>query len=136
MLKEVKTLPVTAVFLFDIKVRVLNMVGWAFQLHIATGAEVYIFTFGKLQSQLFDKGGHIGVGFNFTFPAFNTKYLFRHLNVHVLLDRSLTGQSPTLSSFATVKMTLFGGQHRAATIANNAFTLCTATTTATGRGQK
>ena len=136
MLKEVKALPVTAVLFFDIKVRVLNVVGRTFQLHITTGAEVYIFALGQLESQLFNKGGHIGVGLDFTFPALNTKHFFRHFNMHILLNRSLTGQSPAFSSFTTIKVTLFGGQHRATTFGNHTFALSAATAATTGRGQK
>ena len=136
MVEKTKTLPITTIFLFNIKIRIFNMVRWTLELNIPSSSEIDVYAFRQLQRQLFNKGCHIWIGFNGTIPTFNTKYLFRDLHLHVLFDGSLTGQAPAFSRLTTSKMSLFGWQHRPATIAYHALALGTAATTSARRGQK
>src|SRR5690606_32725322 len=133
---HVELVPVATVFGLDVEVLVVDGVRRAFQLHVATGAEVHVLAFRQTQGQLLDEGGHVGVGLHRAFPLLHAEDFFRHLDLHVLLDRGLTGQTPAGSRLAAGEVRGLGGQHLAATALDDALALGAGTATTTGRGQE
>ena len=79
---------------------------WALELYVATSAEVTSLTLGQFQDQLFDERGNIIVGLYGAFPLLNAEYLFRNLNLKILLNRCLTGQSLAFVRLTTCEMAL------------------------------
>lgn len=110
----------------------LSFLGLICYIGVTTGAEVYAFAFRQFQCQLFNKGSHVGIGANSTLPLLDAEDVFRHLNDHILLDRSLTGQAPAFLSITLGKVRFFSGQHGTTALCHNTLTLCTGTTTTAG----
>ena len=105
-------------------------------LDIAAGLEVDLFAFGQLQNKLFDKVGHAVVGFDFADPFLGLKHLGRYFNVHVLLDRHLTGQPIPLAGLSFGNVRQFGGQDVAAPLVHLYQTLTAGAAAAAGRRDK
>src|SRR5690606_34167525 len=74
----------------------------------------------------------VGVGLDGALPLLDPEHLLRNLNLHVLLDRGLTGQAPAFTGLALVEVGLLGSQHTAATALDDALALSTGAAAATG----
>ena len=110
--------------------------GRALELHVATRAEINAFPFGQSEHQLLNKGRHILIGLDRALPLLDPKYLFRDLNLEVLLNGRLTREPPAFVGFTTRKEGFFGRQHRTAALFHNALALGTGATAAAGAGEE
>ena len=99
------------------------MVGRGLQLHVTASAEVDILTLRQAQGQLLDEGGHIGVGLDGALPLLDPKDILGDIDGHVLLDRHLARQAPAFLGLAAIEVRLFGGQHGATPLLDDAFAL-------------
>ncbi len=131
--EEAVFLPVTAILFFDIEVGVVDFVRRTFQLYITTGAEVHVLAFRQSQCQFLNESCHVRVRNNRGLPLLNTEDFFRNFYIHILLNRSLTGQTPAFTGFTFSEVRGFGWQHFATTAFHHTLTLGTGTTTTTGR---
>src|SRR5690606_13042764 len=104
--------------------------------HVAAGTEVHVLALGQTQRKLLDEGGHVGVGLDGALPLLDPEHLLRNPNLHVLLDRSLTGQAPAFTGLALVEVRLLGSQHTAATALDVALGLSTGPATSSGRREE
>ena len=108
----------------------------AFELHIATGTEIHVLAFGQAQGELLDEGGDVGVRLDGALPLLHPEDLFRHLDLHVLLDRGLAGKPPACARLALGEMRFFGRQDGAAALLHHAFALRAGAATTTGGSEK
>ena len=120
---EIELVPISAIFLLDVEILVMDFMSRRFDLDIATSAEFYIFPFGQLKHQVLDEGCHILVGANGAFPFLYTEDLFWNLDAHILLDRHLTGQAITRAGLSFGDMSFLGGQDGPAPFKNLATAL-------------
>ena len=72
-------------------------------MDVATGQEVEVLSVGKLYDKLLDEGSHVVVRNYLTFPLFDAKDLFGHLNLHVVLDFYLAAQAPIVRNLLAVE---------------------------------
>ena len=135
-IEEVETLPITPVFLCDIKIREIDIERRRFQLYITTSPEIHVLAFRQLQGQFLDESGHVVIGDNFAFPLFHTEEFFRHLNLHVLLHVDLAAQTPAIANFTLGEVAFFGGQNVTPAVDHLTLALRTGTAAATGRRQE
>ena len=56
---QIELVPILAIFLFDVEVLVVDDVRRGLDLDVTTSAEVDILTFGQLEHEILDEGGHI-----------------------------------------------------------------------------
>ena len=136
ILPQIELVPIGAVLFLDVEVLVRQLMRRGLDLDIATGAEVHILTLGQFQHQVFDEGCDVFIGAHGALPFFHAEHLFGHFDVHVLLDRDLTGQTVATRGFALGDVAFLGGQDRAATGMHTHAALRTGATPATGGGDE
>ena len=68
-------------------------------MNVTARTKVDGLAFRQFQYQLLDEGGDIIVGANCSLPFLHAKPLVMHMNLHVLLDSDLTGQTVTFCRF-------------------------------------
>ena len=134
--EKAEALPVAAILVIDIEIGILHHVRRTFELHVAPGAKIHVFTLGQAQGQFLDKRRHIGIALDRALPLLNAENFFGNLDLHVLLDRGLAGQAPALPGVARGKMRRFHGEHGPAALVHDAFALGTGAAAATGGGEE
>src|SRR5690606_16605621 len=135
-IEELEALPVTTEFLRDIEILVLDVVLRRFQLDITAGTEIHVLALRQLQHQFLDEGGDVVIGNNLALPLLHAEELFRHLDLHILLDRDLAGQAPAVVDLALGEVAFLGRQDIATAFQHLALALRAGTTATTGRGQE
>ena len=133
---HVELVPVAAIFRLDIEVLVLDHVRRAFQLHVAAGTKVHALAVRQAQGEFLDEGGDVGVGLHRALPFLHPEDLFRHADLHILLDRRLARQAPAFLRLAPGEVRLLGGQHLAAALDHHAFALRAGAAAAAGGRQE
>ncbi len=108
----------------------------ALKLNVTTCSEVHAFTLRQAQHQFLDEGRDVLVRFDRTLPLLHAKDFFRHLNLQVLLYRSLTRKPPALGRLAPGKVRFFCRQHGTAALFYNALTLRAGAAATAGAGEK
>ena len=108
---EVQPVPVAAKPFFDVKILKRVLIRGAENLDVPSGAEIDIFILGKLEDQFLDEGRHIVVGADGTFPFLDPEHLIGNHDLHVLLDRHLTGETVALTRFTLVDVRGFCRQN-------------------------
>src|SRR5690606_35812277 len=83
--KEPKALPVTTELRFNVEIREFHVMRRTFELNVTASPEIDAFTFRQSQSEFFDEGCNVRIGFHRTLPLLHTKDFFRNMNFHVLL---------------------------------------------------
>src|SRR5690606_3875735 len=126
-IKEAKALPVTTELRLDVEIGIFNMVWRTFKLNITTRTEVNVFTFRQTQCQFLNKGSHVRVGLNGTFPLLHTNHVCRYFNPPVLSNRSLARHTPAFTGITFGEVAFLCRQDGAATGDHNTLTLCTGT---------
>src|SRR3989339_711496 len=71
VLPDIKLIPITSIFRGDLKILILNIVGTTFDLNVTTSPKGYIFASRQFHYQFLDKGSHVVVTTNGTFPLFD-----------------------------------------------------------------
>ena len=87
----------------NVKVFIVNLHCGHVNLDITTGQEVEALPVGKLYHKLLDEGSHVVVRNYLTFPLFDAKDLFGHLNLHVVLDFYLAAQAPIVRNLLAIE---------------------------------
>ncbi len=134
--EQVEFIPVTAVFVRNVKVFVRDSMRRAFNLNVAARTERHIFAIGNAQLQLFNEGGFVIVGDNFTLPLFHAEDLLRQFNLHVLAHCHLTGQTTALFRLTLANVRQLGRQNIPAALFDRDPALPAGTAAAAGRRDK
>ena len=92
----------------NVKVFVVNLHCGHVNLDVATGQEVEVLSVGKLYDKLLDEGSHVVVRNYLTFPLFDAKDFFGHLNLHVVLDFYLAAQTPIVCNLLAIEESRLG----------------------------
>ena len=88
--------PVIAEALVHLEIFVVHLVRRAFDLDVAPGPEIDVLALGQFQHQFLDEGRDVVVGPHLAAPLLDAEDFFGHLDLHVLLDVDLAGQTIAL----------------------------------------